>query len=139
MANLILTLLAIASVIPFVVMIVSFVRNTKKRKRYSECVGTIVRIWKRPSPGERSNQQLVSPIVSYTVHGKKYEMVGTTYTTNIKIGQEVVILFDKDDPSKAIMKKGLYFMPFLSGIAGLGFTAAFLIVAALKYAGLISF
>ncbi len=49
---------------------------------------------------------IVSPIISYTVHGKKYEIVGTSYSTNIKIGQNVAILFDEDDPSKAIIKKG---------------------------------
>ncbi len=102
-------------------------------------MGTIVRIWKRESPGESANQQIISPIISYTVCGKKYEIVGIGYLANMKIGQEAAILYDEDDPSKAVMKKGLYFMSFITGIASFTFAAVFIIMAALKYAGLISF
>ncbi len=139
MLNLFLIILPIVSAILFTVMIISFVSDTKKRNHYRECTGTIERIWKRTSPGEPSNHQIISPIISYTVCGKKYEIVGTSYSTNMEIGQKVVILYDEDDPAKAIMKKGLYFMSFVTGIVGLAFTAAFIIMAALKYAGLISF
>lgn len=139
MLNLILTLLAIMSGILFIVMAVSFVSDTKKRNHYRECTGTIERIWKRDSFGESSNRQVISPIISYTVCGKKYKLIGTRYSADMKIGQEVAVLFDEDDPSKAIMKKGLYFMSAISGLVGLGFTVGFIIIAALKYAGLISF
>ena len=139
MLNLILILLAVVSAILFTVMIISFVSDTKKRNQYSECIGTIERIWKRKSPGERSNQQIISPIISYTVGGEKYEIVGTSYSTNIEIGEEVVVLFNEGNPSKAMMKKGLYFTSFVSGIVGLAFATAFIVMSALKYAGLISF
>lgn len=139
MLNLILTVLAIVSGISFTVMIVSFVNSTKKRKHYSRCMGRIQRIWKRRSPGGPANQQLISPIVSYTVCGKTYEIVGTSYSKKIEIGQEVVVLFDENAPSKAIMKKGMYFMSVLSGIVGLAFAVGFLILTALNHVGLLSF
>ena len=139
MLNLVLVILAIVSAILFTMTIISFVSSTKKRNHYRECMGTIVRIWKRESPGESANQQIISPIISYTVCGKKYEIVGIGYLANMKIGQEAAILYDEDDPSKAVMKKGLYFMSFITGIASFTFAAVFIIMAALKYAGLISF
>ncbi len=120
-------------------MIISFVSDTKKRSHYIEYMGTIERISKRTSPGEHADRQIIFPIISYTVCGKKYEIEGIGCSTNVKIGEKVEILFYEDDPSKAIVKKGLYFTSFVTGIVGLAFTAAFIIIAALKYAGLIPF
>lgn len=137
--NFILILLAIVSAILFTVTIISFVSNTKKRKRYSECTGTIVRILERSSSFDHSNSKVLSPIVSYTIYGKQYEFEGFGYSTKMQIGQEVIVLFDEDDPSQAIMKKGLYLAPFVTGIACAAFTTAFFIMAALKHAGLLSF
>lgn len=125
-------LLAGVSLILFTVMIVSFVGDTRKRNHYSECTGQIERIWKRRNPGDDPGKTLVSPIVTYTVNGETFEFVGTSYSPKMKIGQEVVVLYEKENPSKAVLKKGLYFTSVVTGMVGLSFTVAFIILVVIQ-------
>lgn len=136
MSNWILVILAALSATLFTISICSYVGDSKKRKKYKECIGTIDRIWRRRSS---SNHDIISPIIFYTVCGKTYKLIGTHYSKDMEVGQRVAVLYDPDDPSKAIMTKGLYGMSFGTGIVGAAFTVGFIVIAVLKHAGLLLF
>ncbi|WP_461813089.1 hypothetical protein [Faecalimonas sp.] len=140
MINIILIVLVIVSIILFMVAIVSGIKDTKKKKYYIKCVGRIDRIYKRKVIGSRQeNRYVISPVILYTVRGNQYELIGTYYSKNMKVGQEATILYEENNPNKAIMEKGLYRTSFVTGIVGIAFIIAFSIIAVLKYVGGIRF
>jgi len=57
----------------------------------------------------------------------------------MKVGQEVKVLYNKEDNSKATIKTGIYFAPIITGGLTLLFILPIIIYLVLKSKGIISF
>ena len=136
MLDIMLILFGIVIAILFLVTVFLVVNATRKLKNYDRCMGVIERFWERKAPASEPGRTLISPIVSYTVNGKNYEFVGDYGSVQMKIGQEIELLCDREDPSKVTIKKGLYVAPLITGVIALGFSVAFVIIAVVKNSGL---
>lgn len=140
MVHLIMLALGGVSAILYMVAICSYIGDRKKRRAYSRCTGTIQRIIKQRSkfhPGE--NRSVLLPVITYTVGGKTYEIVGGTCKKGMEAGQQVTILYDPQQPSKGAMDQGMYVVSLITAIVGLAFTLALAVVAVLTHMGLIRF
>ncbi len=140
MVHLIMLALGIVSAILYTVAICSYIGDRKKRRAYSRCTGTILRIIKQRSklhPGE--NRSVLLPVISYTVGGKSYEILGGTCKKGMEAGQQTAILYDPEEPSKGVMDQGMYMVSIITAIVGLAFTVALIVVAVLTHMGLIRF
>lgn len=140
MLDLIWILLVVVPMILFVVTVTLIVNGAHKLENYTECAGIIVRFYEATSPASTDfGKKAISPVVSYTVNGRKYEFIGHYCSTSMKVGQKINILYNHEDPSKATIKKGLYVAPMITGALTLLFTLALVIFVVLKNKGLISF
>lgn len=104
-------------IILFVVTLILIVNGNNKMNKYNECTGTIVRFYENTSELRVGSYETeaVSPVVSYSVNGRTYEFTGNYYSTSMKVGQEVKVLYNKEDNSKATIKTGIYFAPIITG------------------------
>lgn len=128
-------------IILFVVTLVLIVNGNHKMHKYNECTGTIVRFYENTSELRVGSYETkaVSPVVSYSVNGRTYEFTGNYYSTSMKVGQEVKVLYNKEDNSKATIKTGIYFAPIITGGLTLLFILPIIIYLVLKSKGIISF
>lgn len=124
-----------------IVPVILGVNSSQKLKTYSECTGTIVRFYETTAPGkvDPDEHKTVSPVISYTVDGKNYEFIGNYYSTDMKVGQEISILYHNEDHSNATIKKGLYVAPIILGALTLLFTLAYGICVILNSKDILSF
>lgn len=105
------------------VTVALIVHGTRKVKSCNECTGIIEEFHETRTPAYEPGKVMVSPVVSYTSNGRHYEFVRNYYSTWMKVAQEITILYDSEDPSKATIKKGLYFAPMITGILALALPA----------------
>lgn len=131
----------IVPIVLFIVTLILIVNGNNKMNKYNECSGTIVRFYENTSELRVGSYETkaVSPVVSYSVNGKTYEFTGNYYSTSMKVGQEVKILYNKADHSKATIKTGIYFAPIIMGGLTLLFILPIIIYAVLKSKGFINF
>lgn len=131
----------IVPIVLFIVTLILIVNGNNKMNKYNECSGTIVRFYENTSELRVGSYETkaVSPVVSYSVNGKTYEFTGNYYSTSMKVGQEVKILYNKEDHSKATIKTGIYFAPIIMGGLTLLFILPIIIYAVLKSKGFINF
>ncbi len=104
--------------------------SSRKLKNYHECIGTIVRFEHPPrhlgaSP-EWSNGR--TPIIAYAVNGRTYEFFADYYSSTMKVGKKIRIMYSNEDYSKATVKAGLYTAPIITGILAVCFTFAYAVV-----------
>lgn len=139
--RMVLKFFVIVPVILFVITVILGVNSGIKLKTYHECTGTIVGFYETNAPEtyDSDAHKTVSPVVSYTVDGKNYEFIGSFYSTDMKVGKEISILYHNEDPSNATMKSGLYFAPAVLGSLTLFFTLFYVTLIILKSKGLIRF
>ncbi len=131
-------------IVPLILLVVTIflLRNSvRKLKTYRECTGTIIRFYKTTSPArvDLDHRYGISPVIAYKAHGKTYEFLGNYYSTWMKVGQEIQVMYHEEDPSKATVKKGLYVAPLITGALTLGFSSAFIVLMILKSKGILSF
>lgn len=131
----------IVPIVLFIVTLILIVNGNNKMNKYNECSGTIVRFYENTSELRVGSYETkaVSPVVSYSVNGKTYEFTGNYYSTSMKVGQEVKILYNKEDHSKATIKTSIYFAPIIMGGLTLLFILPIIIYAVLKSKGFINF
>lgn len=90
----------ICGIISLVLLMVTVFLVDKNRKKLSNCgvcKGIIVGFEKNTSElrvGDYETEA-ISPVVSYTVDNQKYEFTGKYYSTNMKRGQLVDVIYDK--------------------------------------------
>ena len=112
------------------------IKGKKKSKNYVECTGTILRLNRRTAAGRGTEPvDEVSPVVAYEVNGQKIEFEGRYCTTSMKAGDTVSILYDPENPKKAVLKKGLLVAPLITGCLGIASLIAMIIVWLLKQNG----
>lgn len=141
MIEILMKLYVFVPIILFVVTLILIVNGNNKMNKYNECTGTIVRFYENTSELRVGSYETkaVSPVVSYSVNGRTYEFTGNYYSTSMKVGQEVKVLYNKEDNSKATIKTGIYFAPIITGGLTLLFILPIIIYLVLKSKGLISF
>ena len=86
-------------IILFVVTLLLIANGNNKIKKYNECTGTIVRFYENTSElrVDSYETKAVSPVVSYSVNGRNYEFIGNYYSTSMKVGQDVKVIYNKKD------------------------------------------
>lgn len=141
MIEILMKLYVFVPIILFVVTLILIVNGNNKMNKYNECTGTIVRFYENTSELRVGSYETkaVSPVVSYSVNGRTYEFTGNYYSTSMKVGQEVKVLYNKEDNSKATIKTGIYFAPIITGGLTLLFILPIIIYLVLKSEGIISF
>lgn len=142
--NVISVLIKLYPIVPMILLVVTIllVFNCKNKiSRYNECAGTIIGFYENTAEMHLDSYEhkAISPIVQYSVDGKSYEFVGKYYSTTMKVGDEVEVMYDKDDASKATIKTGLYFAPIVTGALTLLFILPIIIYIILNNKGIISF
>ena len=80
-----------------------------RKNNYIRCVGTVTKINRQQARGSDGNKTYIYPTVSYTVNGNQYEFQGNYGSKNMTTGDNVLILYHKNDPSRATMQKALPF------------------------------
>ena len=92
----------------------------EKIKNYISTDGEIIDFYKSTSEMAISNEATysVSPVIMYTVNGREYKFKGNFYSASMKKGDKTEIMYNKENPEKAVIKKGLYFAPLITGILG---------------------
>ena len=141
MLALFLKLFFLVPVILLVVTIALIRNSVKKLKNYRECTGMIMRFSKIKSPARINldHRYRIAPVIEYKVHGKTYEFFGNYYSSWMKVGQKIQIMYHEEEPFKATVKNGLYVAPLVTGILTLGFTSAFVVLMILKSKGILNF
>lgn len=136
-----LKLFIIIPVILFVVTVILGANSAIKLKTYHKCTGTIVGFYETASPGNSDSDahKDISPVISYTVDGKDYEFVGNYYSTSMKVGQEISIVYPIENPADATIQEGLYFAPAVLGGLTLIFASFYIVFVILKRKGHIQF
>lgn len=134
-----IALLIIVTAVLYIVTGILIVNAKNKLKGFNECTGTITRFYENTSALRVGNdaRRAVSPVVSYFVNGRGYEFIGNYFSTSMKIGQPVNVLYSKDDFSKATIKTGVYIAPIITGGLAVSFTLPIIICLVLKAKGII--
>lgn len=100
-----------------IITIVLIIRLLKRNKEYVESVGTITDFYKNTSAIFLDDYETVaiSPVVTYEVNGKKFEFIGNYYSTTMNVGDKIKIMYKRNDPQKATIKKELNFAIIVLG------------------------
>lgn len=130
MVSFIINIIIVIDVILFLISILLFSKSMKKIKNYKKTTGEIIDIKKRDSlDPENVDRVIISPIIKYFLNNKEYKFEGKYCSPNSKIGDKIEILYDKDNPKKVCVKKGLFIAPIITG----GIAIIFLIGLAIYF------
>lgn len=114
------------------------IHGVKKRNKYMECEGVITQICKttsHTSPGETA----LYAMVAYTVNGHSFEFHANYYSTSMKVGDKITVLYDPNDYSKATIKTGTYAAPLIVGALALFSIIPLIIFTILRSKGILTF
>lgn len=122
--KLLLPLFALAAICLYAVTLILLRRAKRIRSRCSTCTGTIIRFEKdwdthmtRDHHGPR-----ITPILTYMVDGRVYETKADYYATNMRVGNQLELLYDPADPSKATTSRGGRLAALITGGLAVFFT-----------------
>lgn len=133
MLELIKNYFIILPVIFLVITVILMIKTIKYIKKYIEIEGIIVDFYENASE-MRLNQyehKAISPIIAYEVDKKQYEFVGNYYSTSMKKGNKIKIIYNPQNPKQVKIKSGIYFASIILSI--------FTIVSFLTYIIIIAF
>lgn len=139
--DLILIIFGVAAIILSAVTVFLVVKGSDKLKSSYECEGIIIGFHKDDTSirFNSDNNVSIAPIISYSVNDQTYEFIANYYSTTMKQGDIVKVLYDKQDFTKASIKGGTYFGPLITGILALCFFVFVGIILIIKSKGLIVF
>lgn len=139
MMNVIVKIYPIIPLILLVVTILLTVSGIKKNNGYVKTTGTIVSFHEERSEAKISDDanRMISPVITYKANGNEYKFVGTYYTSSMKIGDNIEIMYDENNPSNAALKAGLFVVPIITGGLTLLFGLGYIILIVLKSKGII--
>lgn len=129
----------LAAVILLIVTVCLASGAKKKLANRAECLGTITGFQENTSAMFRNEYDgpRLSPIVSFSVGGKTYEFIGRYLDTSMKVGKQVTVLYDKDNPANASIKTGVWIAPVITGALALLFGIFAIVLNVVKNFGLI--
>lgn len=139
MLSFIFSALLVVSFILVIVTVVLGINGAKKNATFQECNGTIIKFYESSSEGTVGSYENVSisPVVEYTVNGTRYEFIGKYYSTNMKIGQDITVLYNPNDPSVASIKSGTFFAPIVTGVLAVVFLIPAIVYFIIKSKGIL--
>lgn len=99
-------------IIPIVFLIITIIliiKLIKRNKEYVDGVGTITDFHKNTNEMRLNDceNEAISPIITYEVNGTKFDFIGNYYSTTMKVGDEIKIMYNPNNPKEATTKKGL--------------------------------
>lgn len=99
-------------VIPLLLLIITILliaKLIKQKKEYKETTGTIVDFYKNTSELRLGDNEhvAIAPIIKYFVNNKEYQIIGNYYSTSMKKGDSVKIIYNLNSPNKGKVKKAL--------------------------------
>ena len=99
----------IVPIIFLIITIILIIKLVKRNKEYVESIGTITDFYKNTSEMRLNNHETeaISPVITYEVNGTKFEFIGNYYSTTMKIGDKIKIMYKTSNPKEATTKKGL--------------------------------
>lgn len=110
----------IVDVIMFIISITLFLKGYYKIKKCNILTGEIINVKKRQDRMD-VEVDIISPIIKYSINGKEYVFEGNYCSPKSKIGDKIEILYDKNNPEKVSVKKGLFIAPIIIGSIALFF------------------
>lgn len=51
--------------------------------------------------------EAVSLVITYEVNGTKYDFIGNYYSTTMKVGDKIKIMYNQNNPKEETTKKGI--------------------------------
>lgn len=122
-----LVVYCIVDTILFIVAFFLLMNVYKKNKYYNLCTGTVIG-FQRVYSMMTDNSNGILTMVSYDVDGKNYVFNGAFYTPNMKVGTKVKVFYNKEDPTKASMKGGVYLPAIIVGSLAIGFLVGIIFI-----------
>lgn len=139
MTGVIFKLLAVVTAILIISSVAVTLNSVKKLRGRVETQGVIVGIEENTAEvilSEGTNKS-VFPVIEYEVNGKAYRFNGSYYSTSMKIGDSVRVLYSAENPEEVSIKTGLYVVPIILWALSIAFLLANLIYYILKMKGFI--
>ena len=99
----------IIPIIFLIITIVLIIKLIKRNKEYVEGAGIITDFHKNTNEMRLNNceNEAILPIIIYEVNGSKFDFIGNYYSTTMKIGDVIKIMYNPNNPKEATTKKGL--------------------------------
>ena len=99
----------IIPIIFLIITIILIIKLIKRNKEYVEDVGTITDFHKNTNEMRLKDYETeaISPVITYDVNGTKFDFIGNYYSTTMKIGDKIKIMYNQNNPKDATTKKGL--------------------------------
>lgn len=99
----------IVPIIFLIITIILIIKLIKRNKEYVEGVGTITDFHKNTNEMRLKDYETeaISPVITYEVNGTKFDFIGNYYSTTMKIGDKIKIMYNQNNPKDATTKKGL--------------------------------
>lgn len=101
-----------------IVTIILIIKLVRRNKKYVESVGIITDFHKNTSEIRLNDYETeaISPIITYEVNGTKFEFIGNYYSTNMKVGDKIKIMYKTSNPKEVTTKKSLNFAIVILGL-----------------------
>jgi len=133
MLNMITGLITIIDIILFIISISLFIKDNTKSKKYITTIGEIIDIKKRTGyTVDNDIYTVLSPTIKYNVNNHDYYFNGFYANKNMQVGEKLEILYDKNNPENACVKKGMFIAPIITGGIAILFLIALIILCILN-------
>lgn len=99
----------IVPIIFLIITIILIIKLIKRNKEYVEGIGTITDFHKNTNEMRLNDYETeaISPVITYEVNETKFDFIGNYYSTTMKIGDKIKIMYNQNNPKEATTKKGL--------------------------------
>lgn len=99
----------IIPIIFLIITVILIIKLIKRNKKYVDGVGTITDFHKNANEMRLNDyeNEAISPIITYEVNGTKFDFIGNYYSTTMKVGDKIKIMYNPNNPKEATTKKGL--------------------------------
>ena len=123
-----------------IVTVILVVSAIKKTENYLSSTGSIIGFHESSNAAsvDSYNEKNIAPIISYNAIGLTYEVLGNFCSTSMKIGDKIDILYDASNPNKAVIKKGLFLAPIITGSLALLFGFLAIVYIFVRHKGIIN-
>ena len=115
------SLFLIIPIIMIFMSVVLFYTSYIKTKNYNECDARITdfHIEEDMTYVNKNNRFKIIPTIEYNVNGILYVNESRYYSSGMKKGDSIRILYDKENPNTFIVKDSIYLASFIVGGIGL--------------------
>jgi len=105
-----------------------------KKQHYVQSTGKIVELHEEKSEAKIGSDayNMISPVIEYSYNGGNHRVIGNYFSKSMKIGDEIEILVDKNNPENAIVKKGIYIAPIITSVVFVAFLVFYIVLVILK-------